>query len=325
MLTYNTLSKIGEEVFQKILTRLSSIDYDNCRVVIADNGSRDRTPDFVAEFFNTRSSKCNVEILRLRKNYGWSGGNNRAAVLLRDSKYILFLNDDVFIKPDLVSGLVEIMESNPDVGVAQPVVINLDGSHNLGFALSLGLIPSPITADAIYTHKMHKNLLDVSYAIGAALMTRSDLFFKLGMFDEDYFFWFDDVDYSLRVWSAGYRVVCVLRHFVYHIGSATFGKTNPKLQYYFSRNFMSLLMKLPVTSLVAILPIAIIEYTYVSILHYLRHLDTLGLLYSFIGLKHFVKRAIGRKLYTSKIRLSINTYRAVAYPHLTAKNLHLLR
>lgn len=167
--------------------------------------------------------------------------------------------------------------------------------------------------------------MEVSYAMGAALLTRTNLFFRLGMFDEEYFFWFDDVDYGLRVWSAGYRNVCVLECSVYHIGSATFGRANPKLRYYFSRNLLLLLVKLPLLSILAILPVTILEVIFTQILHSLKSSDTLGLLFTLIGLKHFTKRLIGRKLYTRKIMLSINMlHHTITHPYVTARNLRFL-
>lgn len=117
VLTYNSLSKIGEDTFRKILSRILGIDYENCKIIFVDNNSKDSTPEFISRFISSMRSqehlKCDAEVLKLDRNYGWSGGNNRAAVLLKDTKYLLFLNDDVIVEPDIVSKLVDIMEKNP--------------------------------------------------------------------------------------------------------------------------------------------------------------------------------------------------------------------
>ena len=275
ILTYNSISKLGK-LFDKVLESLLSINYEDAHIVIVDNASSDNTLNYVKKYLTDYPCNHSISVLKLNKNYGWSGGNNRATSLLKDTDYLLFLNDDVIMKPDIPKKLIEIMEHNLDIGASQPVIINFDGTYNLGYYLSLGLIPCPITADNIPLHHLHNNLLEIAYAMGATLMTRTKLFLKLGMFNEDYFYWFDDVDYSLRVWAAGYRVVCTLNCFVYHIGSATLGKANPKLQYYFSKNMLKLLTKLPIITILRTLPYTTIEWIFVSLLHHLKIRDTMS-------------------------------------------------
>jgi len=326
LLTYNSISKLGK-VFEIVLRNLLNLDYENAHVVIVDNASRDGTPDFVEKFVRKKGSRCRVSsnrILRLKKNYGWAGGNNRAVMLLKDTDYLLFLNDDLIMKPDVPKKLVEVMEQNPSIGAAQPVIINFDGTYNLGYHLSLGLIPCPITASNVSTHHLlHDNLLEIAYAIGAALMTRTELFFRLGMFTEDYFYWFDDVDYSLRVWAAGYRVVCVLNCHVYHVGSATFGKSNPKSWYYFSRNLMDMVTLLPSRVILKVIPFTIMEWFFASVLHCLKTRNTSGLIYSFLGIKHCLKRLKRHK--PPRISLSSKLLHGITSPYVTAKNIKIVK
>jgi len=322
MLTYNSVSKLGK-LFNKILEGLLHIDYEDVHIIIADNASNDNTFNYIRKFLANHPCKHTITVLRLKRNYGWAGGNNRAAILFKDTDYLLFLNDDLMLKPDVSRKLVEAMEQNPDIGAIQPVIINFNGTYNLGYYLSLGLMPCPITAYNVPTHRQRNGLLEVAYAMGAALMTRTELFFRLGMFDEGYFYWFDDVDYSLRVWAAGYRVACVLDCFVYHVGSATLGKTNPLLQYYFSRNLLLLLTKLPLAVIFNVLPFAIIEWIFNTLLHYLKVSDMISLAYSLLGIKHYLKTLSDLVGNTRKIPLTRRLLRNITSPYITAKNIKL--
>jgi GT2 family glycosyltransferase len=132
--------------------------------------------------------------------------------------------------------------------------------------------------------------VDIFYAMGSALVTRSELFFRLGMFDEDYFYWYDDVDYCWRVRLAGFKVVCVMDASVHHYGSATFGKDNPILNYYWIRNNLCMCSKnYRYRELILTTPIRIGEIIIGGLGHNLSSRNTSGLKLSIKGLIDGIK------------------------------------
>ncbi|MEM4603657.1 MAG: glycosyltransferase family 2 protein [Nitrososphaerota archaeon] len=232
VLTFNSVSKLGG-FFNRVLTGLSNIKYDNVDIVFVDNNSQDNTVDYLKQYIQRIGFTDNVKILRLGKNYGWAGGNNRGALMCKDSDYLMFLNDDAVLEPGALNELVNSLETDTSIGAAQPLIVNLDGTYICGFDLGLGGFACP----KIYNSTDgHQEIMEVFFTMGSALITRTNLFFKLGMFDEDYFYWYDDVDYCWRVRLAGFKVACIPSAVVHHYGSATLGKDNPKLYYYWVRN-----------------------------------------------------------------------------------------
>jgi GT2 family glycosyltransferase len=241
ILAYNSATK-NRELYKKCLLSSLEQDYPYKQVIVIDNGSTDNTYDFSKSICKERN-ECKV--VRLPRNFGWAGGNNRGAILAKESKYILFLNDDAyFIHSDCVSKLVEYMERDPMLGAVQPVIINRDGSLNLGGVLGF-------SGFSVLRTSIRYNL---SYLSGATLMVRASTFFKVGMFDEKLFLYYDDVDFSLRLLAHGWRIAIVPNCLVFHWESATVGKESPIYLYYTIRNNLLVLAK---NSSLGLLPIKI--------------------------------------------------------------------
>jgi len=241
ILAYNSVTK-NREIYERCLLSSLEQDYPYKQIIVADNGSTDNTYDFSKSVCKERN-ECRV--VKLSRNFGWAGGNNRGAILAKRSKYILFLNDDAyFIRRDCVSKLVEYMERDPRLGAVQPVIINRDGSLNLGGVLGF-------SGFSVLRTSTRYNL---SYLSGAALMVRTSAFLEVGMFDEELFLYYDDVDFSLRLLAHGWRIAVVPNCFVFHWESATVGKESPIYLYYTIRNNLWVLAK---NSALGLLPIKI--------------------------------------------------------------------
>ena len=230
ILAYNSVSK-NRELYEKCIVSSLKQNYPYKHVIIVDNGSTDNTYDFSKKYCSGRR-ECVV--VKLLKNLGWAGGNNRGAILAKKSKYILFLNDDAyFMHSDCVSKLVECMERYPRLGAVQPVIINRDGTVNLGGVLGF----SGFSKLRVSTH------FKLSYLSGATLLVRTQAFFEVGMFDENLFLYHDDVDFSWRLRARGWDVAVAGDCFVFHWGSATLGEESPIYLYYMLRNNLWVLAK----------------------------------------------------------------------------------
>jgi len=94
ILTYNSVTK-NRELYKKCLLSSLGQDYPYKQVIVIDNGSTDNTYYFSKSICKERSD---CKVFRLPRNFGWAGGNNRGAILAKESKYILFLNDDKIIQ-----------------------------------------------------------------------------------------------------------------------------------------------------------------------------------------------------------------------------------
>jgi hypothetical protein len=235
LLTYNSKSKLSH-FFDNSLKSILLNNYPSLHLIVVDNGSRDDTVSYVKKRLKKFARVIPFEILMLNKNYGWGRGNNKGAILAKDSDFLFFLNDDVILEKGCIFKLVTIMNKNVRLGAVQPLMINEDGTAFCGAEISLTGLPRAIASP-------RGRVFECFYASGAALLTRTKYFFEVGMFDEDLFLYRDDVDYCWRLRLARYKVVCLSTAKARHYVGATLGKDNPLFEYYFFRNNIWLLIK----------------------------------------------------------------------------------
>lgn len=226
------LSYHSEPYLGRFVDALARVNYphDRLAVVVVDHPH----PKFgssvgAMEELLSRSGKDLPEIILLpqSKNRGFSGGVNIgiAWALEQGFEYIFLHNQDGFLAPNALIALVEAMQLDPTIGAAQSLMmlypetekINTAGNslHYLGFG--------HVSNGGELVGAARQSVSDIGYASGGAVLLRVDLLRQYGVWDEDYFLYHEDVEYSLRLRSVGYRIVVVPASIFYH-------------QYEFSRN-----------------------------------------------------------------------------------------
>lgn len=221
-------------------------------VIFVDSASTDGSLDYVMAVYPT------VKVIRSEVNLGFGKGNNLGAAEAR-GKYILFLNPDTIVTKDFLTALVQELEANPGVGAAQSKIMR---ASNRGIIDSAGAY---LTWTGVWVHSMRgepddligSDPVEVLGACGTCLLVRRDLFEELAGFDPDFFVYFDDADFSWRVWQLGFSVVMVPGSVIYHWGSGT-TKLLPSVFtvfHSFKNRVCSLLKLLSAADLIAIMPI----------------------------------------------------------------------
>ncbi|MFA6197930.1 MAG: glycosyltransferase family 2 protein [Patescibacteria group bacterium] len=208
-------------------------------VVFADNASSDDSVDWV------RTHYPEARIVVHPKNYGFAKGNNLAVKECRGD-YVFFLNNDTAVDPNCLSALAQAVKQYPDADFfgsklliqAQPDHLNSAGiTHTIigaGYDRGFGRLD---------TEEYEKNAL-VGGVSGAAMLVKKQRFADLGMFDDDYFMYFEDVDLCLRNLLLGGKSVFVSRSIVYHaVGGSAGGHRNNFRLYYGTRNRLTTLVK----------------------------------------------------------------------------------
>ena len=187
---------------------------------MVDNASFDSSITYVAKMFPW------VRILKLDKNYGFTGGNN-AGVKIAKGEYVVFLNNDVLVDKNWLAELVKIVLLKPETIVtSKSLFINkrefVDhvGSKatiiGRSFCVNFGGQDNPT----------EKNPKAVIQPYGASMLIKKDVFKKLGQFDEDYVTSLEDTDLGFRAWLCGYEVEYVPTSVFYHVGGGTGGWGN---------------------------------------------------------------------------------------------------
>lgn len=216
-----------EPYMDDVLTGLKRLTYPKDRIefVIVDNphpeyGSSVR---FIEETVLPLSGKeiPHVTLLAQKENVGFAGGNNQGIqwAINHGFSYVYFHNNDGFVAGTALEPLVETMEKDKTIGAAQSLMllhpetelINSAGNsfHYLGFGFCSDY-RVPIKDAQLPPVK------DISYASGGALLMRVDLLKQYGLWDHDFFMYHEDLEYSLRLRMAGYRVVLVRDSVFYH-------------------------------------------------------------------------------------------------------------
>jgi GT2 family glycosyltransferase len=198
-----------------VLSCLQSVlgsDYPYLLVLLVDNGSTDGTVEEV------RARLPDVRLLEAGRNLGYAAGNNLG---LRDAleagaRYILLLNNDTEIAPDMISALVAEMEQERRIGIASPKIYLQEFPGRLwavgGVLQSRRVVTLGI--DEVDSGQFNDRELD--FVFGCGMMIRRDVLERLGLLDTEFRFYYEDIDLCLRARQAGYKIVWVPRAIMWH-------------------------------------------------------------------------------------------------------------
>lgn len=215
-------------------------------VVVWDNASTDGTAEAVQEQFP------GVVVHRSQRNLGVAGGRNAAARFARgqfEPSHLLFLDNDMVVTPGFIRHLLEPFREDQDLGqtqaklrfIAEPDLLN-DGG---GFQVSWWLARTEPVGFREPDHGQ-RDQVRPCLPCGGAMMVRTDLFFRLGGFDEVFNpFGPEDLDFSLRMKRAGYGALYVPQAMAYHAVTTTFegGRYTERYARHKARNWLILMRR----------------------------------------------------------------------------------
>jgi len=243
-LNYNSIS--FKHIVLCSLENICKLDYPNFELIVIDNNSTDGSYETVKDFLKNINIK--VKLIRLKKNVGFTGGNNVAYKMMDpDTKYFVLLNNDAIPYPDSLSKLVKVMEEDNDLAATQGIII----SYRNGLVDTAGGFVDIMLRAYMAYNGLSPKLLDksitISYADGAYSIYRVSAVKKaLGysdkIFDRLTFMYYDDTILGLKLWNKGYRIksfpFITARHFRGSVPIFS-RKTRPIYIYLGSRNWIA--------------------------------------------------------------------------------------
>ena len=199
-------------------------------IVVVDNKSSDGSLELVRESF------AKVQIMPLEKNFGFAVGNNIALKEV-STEYVALLNNDAMPHPHWLMNLVNALETHPDAGFAASKMLFYHHPERIDRAGDV--FTTSGTALLRGRGKTLKAYNEKEYVFGAcagAALYRTEMLRDIGLFDEDFFLLYEDVDLSFRAQLMGYKCIYVPEAVVYHVGSGSIGEDTPTSVYYSHRN-----------------------------------------------------------------------------------------
>jgi hypothetical protein len=200
------------------LTSLYSSGYSPIQVYIVDNGSTDGSSQVIASRFP------HVTILRLESNRGFSQASNIGIrqALASGMEYILLLNNDTIVDPNMIEELVKAADILSKAGILAPQIMH----YGQELVWSSGSQINPLTLDLPdFSHSAKlspiSKMKKVDAVVGCGMLIRQNVFNKIGLLDESFFFYFEDLDFCLRARDAGYEIWTIPQAQMWHKVSAS--------------------------------------------------------------------------------------------------------
>lgn len=208
-------------------------------IFVVDNGSTDGSQPAVKERFPA------VTLIENGRNLGFARANNQA---LRQAggRFLLLLNSDTVVPEGAIEGLMQTLEADPTIGIGGLQLLKEDG------ALQNSIYAFPSLATELTNKSLLRRLFPASYPgkeqhitnpvevdgiIGSCMLVRREAMEQVGLFDEDYFFFFEETDWCLRMRKAGWKVVFDPRYFIWHLQGRSASQVNvrARIEYWRSR------------------------------------------------------------------------------------------
>ncbi|MBW7876379.1 MAG: glycosyltransferase [Candidatus Cloacimonetes bacterium] len=228
----------GEAYIRNAVSSALAQSWSHCEVIVVDNGSSDKSREIIKSHFPE------VKLLELSSNRGFSYAVN-SGIKVASGEYIALLNPDAKAEPNWLQNLIQAIDEDPRVGFACGKVLNHARPELLDSA------GDAITSKGRSFNIAHFNPNSgetdrrrwVPAATGAASVYRRSVLEDVGDWDEDFFLYLEDMDYSLRCQLKGYKCVYEPLAVATHIGSASTSQIPGIKTYHLSRNWFFLLVK----------------------------------------------------------------------------------
>lgn len=211
------------------LASVFATDYPNYEVIMADNASNDGASDFLQQKYPQ------LKVVKNSSNLGSGGAWNSGFNLIsKDSLYVAFIDCDIILDSNWLTELVNVAEAYPEIGGCQPKILSFsepkkfeyNGSAGMwmdsfGYALNRGRIFYDCETD----NGQYDFTCETFFIGGSVFFARTDVLNNIGLFDESFFIYHEELDLAWRIRLNGKKLACVPSSVVWHKGGAKKDKT----------------------------------------------------------------------------------------------------
>lgn len=197
---------------------LQESEYDGrCDLILVDNASSDDSLKILKDLYREK-----VRIVENKTNGGFAYGNNPAflKILATNYKYLIMVNNDAQFKKGSLRNIIDFAEKNKRAGIIGGIILDYKDSKKIQ-AYGGGNV-NHIGVARHFTHQVDDSAL--GYITGALMLIRREVIEDIGLLDEFFFMYWEDVDYCYRAKQAGWTLAVDAQCFLLHKESATSGK-----------------------------------------------------------------------------------------------------
>jgi len=223
------------QVTEDLLRSLAEVNtYSNLEIIVVDNGSRENhVPDWQQRY-------ADVIFIRSELNTGFAGGNN-IGLQAATGDYFFLINNDTEVTSDLIQKLVLTLEQNPAIGMVSPKIHYFDQPGLLQYAGYTQMNYYTARNRCIGQFEIDKGQFDfltgqTGYVHGAAMMLPREAVEKAGLMAENYFLYYEELDWCERIRQAGYQIHVNLQALIFHKESVSVGKRSTLKEFFMTRN-----------------------------------------------------------------------------------------
>jgi len=224
------------------LLSLKKLEYKNWKVILVDNESNFEKINKIKSDFNK------VEVIESKENLGFASANNIGIKYAIKNKieYLMLLNNDTEVNKKFLAPLLNSFKNDNLLGAVQPLIMNYNNRAKVwnagGYLNNFFGFP--------YTNNKIKNKnLQIDWITGCCIVLKTKVIKKAGLIDEDFFAYYEDVDWSLRIKKLGYKLGVVDSSVIFHHGTKSSNNSNfegnlsPFVHYLNIRNHIYLIKK----------------------------------------------------------------------------------
>ncbi|MBT4958335.1 MAG: glycosyltransferase family 2 protein [Flavobacteriaceae bacterium] len=224
------------------LLSLKKLEYKNWKVILVDNESNFEKINKIKSDFNK------VEVIESKANLGFASANNLGIKYAIKNKfeYVMLLNNDTEVNKKFLSPLLNSFQNDNSLGAVQPLIMNYNNRAkvwNAGGYLN-NFFGFPYT-----NKKLNNKNRQIDWITGCCILLKTKVIKKAGLIDEDFFAYYEDVDWSLRIKKLGYKLGVVESSVIFHHGTKSSNDSNlegnlsPFVHYLNIRNHIYLVKK----------------------------------------------------------------------------------
>ena len=208
--------------------------YPPVEIIVVDNGSKTNPVPAWQQQFPA------VRFIRSEVNLGFAGGNN-VGIKAATGDYLFLVNNDTEFTENLIEELVNTLDNHPDCGIVSPKIRYYDKPSILQYAgyteMNYFTCRNRCIGQFEEDNGQYDNCTGVTgFAHGAAMMIKHEAIEKAGLMAENFFLYYEEMDWCEYIKRAGYTVHVNMQALIYHKESMSVGKASPLKEYFMNRN-----------------------------------------------------------------------------------------